>query len=395
MTKKNNEVFSIIKASLWSETMTTTELAADVKEELQSQAVEGLATVVFPSLISEKYTYVANYVRMVEVQNKAVRVLSGAGITHAVLKGTAVGIYYPQPYLRVYGDIDILVHPEIYQSAILLLSENGFKWGGSFGKIETSLYSNGFRIELHQSVPGLERVVTEKDIHSFIMDGLNEIEIGLITNPSCEFPMLPWQQNGLEIIWHIREHLYNGLGLRQIIDWMMFTDHCLKTEKEYKEFNSILEQTGLSKLARTLTRMCQIYLGLDPEISWCSDVDESLCVQLMDYVMEQGNFGNKKSFEKVTKVLIRYNNPIIFVKKLQEEGLNSWPTCNKKRILRPFAWVYAAINRVPSYLSVTNCKQLVYSLRLSRKRRLLFDQLYGPDYKCRRHKINDKRGRLT
>lgn len=392
MTNKDYEILDIIKASLWSEIMTTKELTEDVKEELRSQTVEGLATAVFPDLINEKYSYIANYARMIEVQNRVIRVLSDAGIACVVLKGTAAGIYYPQPYLRVYGDIDVLVHPDNYQSAILIMSEKGFEWKGSFGKIETSLYCNGFTIEIHQSAPGLERVVEGKEIHKYLVAGLDKIEIGLMNNPKCEFPMLPWRQNGLELIWHIREHLYNGLGLRQIIDWMMFTDHCLKTEKEYKEFHNTLEQTGLTNLAKILTRMCQIYLGLDSSIKWCSDVDENLCVQLMDYVMEQGNFGNKKRDEKVTKALTRYNNTITIVRKLQEEGLNAWPTSRKYKIFFPFAWIYAAMKISLLYLNTPDRKRLVDSMRLSRKRRLLFDQIYGPDYKHRNMKreVGDK-----
>lgn len=107
------------------------------------------------------------------------------------------------------------------------------------------------------------------------------------------FPILPWKQNGMELLWHIKQHLYNGLGLRQLIDWMMFADHYLDDEG-YNEYAEDMRKCGLLRLAIHVTRLCQLHLGLREEgISWCRKADESLCEELLAFVMEQGNFGIK------------------------------------------------------------------------------------------------------
>lgn len=144
----------------------------------------------------------------------------------------------------------------------------------------------------------------------------------------------------------------------------MFANQYLKDDEGYKEFLIILEQTGLTNLAVIITRMCQLYLGLDPAIEWCCDADEDLCAKLMDYVIDQGNFGNKKSNEKVTNVLTRYSSITALVNKLQKTGLKTRPAFRQNRLIRPFAWIFAGLSSLSTYLASSDKK--VY-LIVSRK----------------------------
>lgn len=387
MTEEQALLFRILQASLWSGKSVLSDqiIPNTIFEELRNQTVDGLVAAVIPKMESDRYLRAARFAQMIAVQNETIHILHKAGIPLVILKGTASGIYYPQPYLRRYGDVDILVHPGNYQQAVRLLSENGFAWSGSFGEIETQLSRSNFAIEVHCSVSGLDRL--PKSERQFIQDsllaGLEEAQIGKLTNPDCEFPMLPWEQNGLELIWHIREHLYNGLGLRQIIDWMMFVDRCLKTLEAYEEFCVILDRAGLTNLAVTVTRMCQIFLGLDQNISWCESANDNLCRQLMEFVLNQGNFGRKKNDEKVIKVLTRYNNPTVFFGKLQENGLFLWPAAKKNLFLRPFAWIFAGIKVATEQLHPSSPGQKRFSENIleSMRRREMFDRIYGKDYR--------------
>ena len=150
--------------------------------------------------------------------------------------------------------------------------------------------------------------------------------------------------NGLVLIDHVNQHLEEGIGLRQIIDWMMFVDKCLKNDTDWYRFKELAEKTGLMTLSVTTTRMCEIYLGLS-EHEWCSHSDEKLCRSLMDYVMKSGNFGNKK--EKTEKLAIermgRLRHPFEAVKELQKLGRENWKLGNKP-VLRRFAWMWQGIH---------------------------------------------------
>ena len=381
MAKENTELFDILKACLLPNIQETTAnqrtaLSDRIVEELRAQALEALPILVFPDKHNLKYIQVSLFVRMVHAQKEALALLQREGIPAVVIKGTAAGMYYPAPYLRTYGDIDILVHPKNYLSSIRILTENDYHQNETVGEYHTAYRKDGFLFELHQSPPGLKDVKEGEYILQYLLSGLDQIQTAVIEQPACSFPVLPWKQNGLEIIWHFREHLYNGIGLRHVIDWMMFVHSCLSTDVAFEEFKDVLDKAGLKTLAVTVTRMCQIYLGLDQNIAWCRGAEDSLCAELMEYILEQGNFGCKRGNEKAAKVLTRYRTPVFFFKGMQKKGLLEWQAAKKYKALRPFAWTYVAWNGFRRYGLHGEWKKLADSRVLAKKRKAMFDRLY-------------------
>ena len=372
-------LFDILISALWHGAPISAPVPDDVLRELQAQAVDGLALAVLPGRSTEKYAWVAQFVQMASVQTAALRVLADAHIPAVVIKGTATGVYYPVPYLRRYGDIDILVHPDNYRAAIASLAGQGFVQEGDVGADETHLYKDDWLVELHQNPPGLERVQEGADILKYLLAGLDDIQQAEISQPHCRFPVLPWKQHGLELIWHIREHMYNGLGLRQIIDWMLFAHRHLRDAAAFAEFRPVLEMAGLYNLAQTVTRMCQIYLGLPDEFPWCADAEDSLCEELMEFVLEQGNFGVKRSDDKLAKVLTRYHSPLKFLRGMQRFGRENWPAARRHPALRPFAWAYTAAVGARNLFNKEGRARISAGIGESRQRRDLFTRLYGGD----------------
>ena len=121
---------------------------------------------------------------------------------------------------------------------------------------------------------------------------------------------------------------------------MMFVNRCLPDEN-WPEFESLAERIGLKKLAIVTTHMCEVYLGL-PKRDWCKEADESLCIQLLDYVLNCGNFGNKRKSDSdiVKNVFVIARNPKAAFKLLQTRGLLNWKAAQKLWFLRPFAWMF-------------------------------------------------------
>ena len=60
------------------------------------------------------------------------------------------------------------------------------------------------------------------------------------------FPVLPDEQNGLVLLLHIQQHLRGGLGLRQILDWMMFAQKKLTDELWQESLQPVLQSLGLA-----------------------------------------------------------------------------------------------------------------------------------------------------
>jgi hypothetical protein len=94
-----------------------------------------------------------------------VELLSDRGIDARILKGAAVAhLDYPDPALRSYGDVDVLVATADFEAAVDALGGLGFTrripelrrgFDGRFGKGSALVGPQGFEIDLHRTfVPG-------------------------------------------------------------------------------------------------------------------------------------------------------------------------------------------------------------------------------------------------
>ncbi len=171
-------------------------------------------------------------------------------------------------------------------------------------------------------------------------EALDEIiSEGILNYETVEIPPIA---NGLVLLGHIQQHLSSGFGLRQIIDWMMYVERYLNDEFWNTEFKDVAVRCGLKKLAIVSTLMCQEYLGLDTEITWCqtgNTYDEAICDELLEYVVKRGDFGRKMGqlTSGLHSRLRMLMNLIETTKTAQRHGTAKWKLLNKFPWLRPFA----------------------------------------------------------
>lgn len=157
----------------------------------------------------------------------------------------------------------------------------------------------------------------------------------------------------------------------------MYVDKQLDNEK-WEEYSSVYEKAGLKPLAVTVTKMCQIYLGLRKEITWCKDEDEKLCEELMKYILMKGNFDHKENADavRVVNALARTNGFVGRMKDLQKNGIRNWKLLKKYPKLKAFAWVHE-LWRYVVYM-VKNSeerKPLWENIKASEKRKKMFAKL--------------------
>lgn len=337
MTKTN--ILELVKLSLWGEGYP--QIDRPVYDEMCRQAIIALPTHVLSQIdipvdiknewknkIFQTIAFNTNY-QSVQLQLPLLQV------PYVILKGTAAAQYYPHPEYRAMGDIDIMTKREDYSRACDLLLEN--KWRETTSDTDQkrgrhrTFEKNGFVVEVHAFFASMNNPGKAKYFDDLIVENITDSHI------------LPDMINGLVLIDHVNQHMEEGIGLRQIIDWMMFVDKCLPDEK-WPEFETIVKKTGLEKLAITTTRMCELYLGLSSH-KWCADVDECLCRDLMSYVMECGNFGIKK--DQNEKLAISRSSwlrhPGAMLKELQKKGVMSWETAKKYSLLKCFAWAWQGV----------------------------------------------------
>ncbi len=332
---------------------------SDIVAEAKAQTVMGLIGPVIPLKDESSEQSKAMYMRIMYEQDRLIKCFESSDIPCVILKGSASAIYYPKPYLRTMGDIDVLVPRERFCEAKKLLELNKYEYDHGkghddlfFDDIRELAYTkNGIIIELHKSFssPGIN------------IDDILEAAIKRRTYRELngyKFPMLPSPENGLVLIGHISQHLKNNvLGLRQIIDWEMYINSCDDKDFYANQLLPILKNTGLLTLAAYVTRMCNRHLGLVKEVDFGIDVDDSLTDELMEVLMADGNFGSKvnadKSFDdkkiiSATYGIKRYGFFGYFIL----VGIQTSSFCRKHASVRLFAFVYGFFRQLTSGIKI-------------------------------------------
>lgn len=284
-----------------------------VKVEAKAQTVVALASKAVPAeYVSQWKDYalqsMTQFVRVMHGQTQLVNLLEQAGILVVILKGTAAAMYYPEPFRRAMGDVDFLVPQDKFEDTARLMEVNGYnpfndlqnQLGTSNRPRHIEFENDGIEYELHHHFSGFGI-----DIENTIINGLERVETEEIGGLS--FPVLPVMENGLLLLAHVAFHLSSSeLGLRQVIDWMLFVHQKLDDEIWKCCFCELAEQAGLRKLAVALTRLCRDYLGLPGKYSWCEEADEQVVSELLDLIYERGNFGRKVldhyNIENITEI---------------------------------------------------------------------------------------------
>lgn len=318
-----------------------------VKAELTSHAVLALTVDVVAELdISDDErraysVFIAKNLRsfhnlMIE-QDKLNRVLDN--IPFVVLKGASAAMYYPNPEYRQMGDIDIIVEPENFDAAVRTLAQHGYKQAGECERHIGFIAASGVEVELHRKFSSSDNEKQNRILDDLIGSAIAKREIHDVCG--YQVPVLPKLENGLVLLSHINQHLNSGLGLRQIIDWMLYVRTVLTDEYWNTTFKFAADSIGMKTLAEATTLLCKKYLGLD-SVTWCDASDEGLADELLSYILSKGNFGRKQEHSSNATVTVMhfFYNPITAIRYLTAGGMVHWKAAQKHAFLKPFAWIY-------------------------------------------------------
>ena len=379
LTTTEQALLALIRKALFD---LSTEVVPDVDweavcHEARDQAIFGLIAANIPENKQPEdcqslfYHIFANSLRNLHAQSELVRLFDANHIPLAILKGSAAAMYYPVPLNRSFGDIDFIVPQECFDSAAALLLDHGYVIPHPDDAKSTrhmEYRKDGITFELHHHFS-----YSDLDLEHFIIDGLHSLASCSIEGFS--FPVLPRLANGLVLLAHMRSHLKSGVGLRQVLDWMMYVDKELTDDFWQESFMEAAKSIKLDTLAIVTTRMCQLYLGLSNQITWCKSADEDLCRRLIKYLLSAGNFGRKlgvgKSVQTVTSTFRRLG----LFRYLQIAGQQNWKAYKKHKWLKPFCWIYQIGRYSVQLLHAHQGKQFFHDVNSGNDRYDLLDKL--------------------
>lgn len=320
--------------------------------EMKSQDVHGLLSVIIDQLpITDEQRRqveisigksIRTFHSLMYEQQEVLEILEDVGVPVIVLKGAAAAQNYPEPEYRRMGDIDLLPKKECFETAREAMLHAGYE----ISHLEEANPRHvGFRkkggkeVELHRYFA----ISDDKESDAYLNTLLEAAFAYRKIVDVCGYavPVLPTLENGLVLLSHVNQHLASGLGMRQILDWMMYVETCLDDEA-WKRFSAEADKIGLEKLAVTATYMCKKYFGLRHEIHWCDGAEDELADELMAYVIDNGCFGKKieKGKRQTLSVMMTFKNPIAGMKYLDRVGSIHMKEYGLSPVLRPFAAFY-------------------------------------------------------
>lgn len=205
--------------------------------------------------------YEAGNLQQLKVIDAIQRQWYEAGIQMMLMKGQAIGIYYPKPNHRCPGDIDCYLFDDYANG-----NEQAMKWGG---KVDEGWYKHsvirykGETIENHQFFVHTREGENSKRFNQVLCKTLKDTKFDTLSGTGVLLP--PPLFNALFLTYHAQAHfLEEGLKLKQLLDWAMY----LKQDADkvdWSEFYAICDKFHLRRFADIATDIAVHFLGVKLE----------------------------------------------------------------------------------------------------------------------------------
>ncbi len=295
------------------------------------------------------FTSVKKNVLVGQSQATMVSVMNQGGFNYVVIKGESSASYYPDPNLRVLGDVDFLIDTDKQfeiENALVSAGYNRDKTEHISHRVFRKPQSH---LEMHFSIPGMpsgegREIVKEKLKTVLTTSQIKDGVMGKFSAPS-DF------HHGLIIMLHACHHnLNDGLGLRHICDWANYVNKT-KDCDFWQELVEVFDKIGILKYAKVVTKLCSLYLGnFCPD--WAKDGDEDLASSLLEDVFLGGNFGRKddqraRSGQLIVKGDGKKRCAIFSLAvSLHKSIVLRYPIVKKVWIFYPFIYAYKVIKNL-------------------------------------------------
>ena len=304
-------------------------------------------------------------------------------IPYVVIKGLASAAYYPEPVLRVSGDVDFMIRRKDIGKTKDILTAEGYTPGGNHKHPAHLAFHKGTEIlEMHWEPNGLPESAAGDLCRRYLSDIYKTSKMYRSNTIRCRVP--DTFHHGLILLIHTATHLIDtGIGLRHLCDWAVFAAGL--DDREFCEiFEEKLKKTGLWHFAQILTAASVKYLGC-PEKRWAEGAaDDRFLEALMEDIFAAGNFGRKDG-ERINEAKLMTtkgsatvdgsNIVLQLFRALSEKARQEMPVCRKIAVLLPAGWLYVSIRYIMLILSGKKPEIHVRKMvRGARKRRAVYKE---------------------
>lgn len=227
-------------------------------------------------------------IKITEATAKVEKYFSDNGLNGCILKGQGIAQLYPNPSLRVAGDVDLWLCCS--RREITSFIERNFPIN-KIGYLHAEVgFMYGASVEVHYIPSWMNSIYTNIKLQKYFKQQLGLFEkIACVgTEELIHVPTLAF--NRVYILVHIFRHLFcEGVGLRQIMDYYYVLKQGF-TEDERKETMRVLSSLKMQRFAGAVMWVLQYVFGLEDQYLLVSP-DEKEGRFLLDEIMLAGNMG--------------------------------------------------------------------------------------------------------
>lgn len=214
------------------------------------------------------------------------------GFKSAILKGQGVALYYPEPLLRMPGDIDIWLDGN-REDIIKYVRKYCPKEGARYHHIDFPVMKN-VSIEVHFTPTWMNAFSKNKLLQGLFEDWKETTfnnKVNLDDKDVKGFCVPTDKMNRIFLLIHIYHHFFDeGIGLRQLVDYFyLLRRGC--SDEEKKEIQQIIQSLGIVKFTKALMYVMHQIMGL-PKECLLTEPNEKDGHFVLKEILISGNFGH-------------------------------------------------------------------------------------------------------
>ena len=299
--------------------------------------------------------------------SKAASALNDAGIEFMFLKGAVIRNDYPEPWMRMSGDIDILVHEQDKVRAREVLCRD-LALESSQSAVEDTLVSKG------GVMIDLASMLIDKDHKWEEQSSLSDIWNHALPGKLQYERVLCDDMRYTHAVMHMARHFDNGgCGINHVMDLWVLNHRISVTDEMRAARNALLNKKGIKKIEEAFVAVSE---------KWFSGADVPTMDGLEDMIINGSAHGNPENtlltkrgkYGKLGYKLSRLFVPYNYLKQL-------FPSLDGHRWMTPFyevyRWIYHMKNGRTSVILDEFKKADAISDALAEKTRKNMKELFG------------------
>ena len=304
--------FALLRAGLWNEVpardafaepvvwedlhrlssqQTVTGLVADGVNRLPAEILPDADSDILDPFLAEMMATARRNAQLDAFVPKLFRALRDIPVI--LIKGQSLAVDYPDPSRRQPGDIDLLLLPSSYEAAKAILLPKATK----VLEEEAAIWHQGMKfhsieVEIHGSISTLMSRKLDRQLAGLLEEQFDGRPLPSVPIGGAEIPVPEAGFNAVYIFVHFLHHYWSGgIGLRQLVDWMVFIS-VHKRDIHPVLLENTLEELGLLRVWKVFTGFVQEYLGCPAEkLPLAAKPDPRKNARIWRYIRRCGNFG--------------------------------------------------------------------------------------------------------